>query len=429
MSHQMEPSQIDYRYPIGLFERVGVELEYMIVDADTLDVRPICDRLLAMVEGVESEHPGDAEPDGPEGVVSWSNELALHVLEMKTPRPVADLAEPLPIFNDHVRRADEMLATLGARLMPGAMHPWMDPDREMVIWPHEYGAVYDAFDRIFGCTGHGWANLQSTHINLPFADDAEFGRLHAAIRLALPLLPALAASSPVRDGRLSGLADTRLEVYRTNSRAVPSVAGLVIPERVFTRAAYEGELLADLYRDIRPHDPEGLLQYEWLNARGCIARFMRGAIEIRVLDIQERPVADLAMCELIVRFVRALCDERWSDLARQQAFEREGLHATLLKTIRDGERAMIDDGDYLEALGLGRSPMTAQAAWRRLAQELMGDATPWAEALGVVLDQGTLATRLRAALGDDPSRDRMRAVYRHLCDCLHDDRAFLPGEV
>ena len=73
--------------------------------------------------------------------------------------------------------------------------------------------------------------------------------------------------------------------------------------------------------------------------------------------------------------------------------------------------------------------MTAQAAWRRLAQELMGDATPWAEALGVVLDQGTLSTRLRAALGDDPSRDRMRAVYRHLCDCLHDDRAFLPGEI
>ncbi|MFG0273470.1 MAG: glutamate-cysteine ligase family protein [Phycisphaerales bacterium] len=425
----MEPTQIDYRYPIGLFERVGVELEYMIVDAETLDVRPVCDRLLAMVEGASSAHPGDAEPDGPGGVVSWSNELALHVLEMKTPAPVASLAEPLPVFNDHVRRADEMLASLGARLMPGAMHPWMDPHHEMVIWPHEYGAVYEAFDRIFGCTGHGWANLQSTHINLPFADDAEFGRLHAAIRLALPLLPALAASSPMRDGRLSGFADTRLEVYRTNSRAVPSVAGMVIPERVFTRGAYESGLLAGIYRDIRPHDPEGLLQYEWLNARGCIARFMRGAIEIRVLDIQERPLADLAMCELITRFVRALCEERWSDLACQQAFEPEPLHATLLRTIRDGERATIDDGAYLEALGLGRAPMTAQEAWRRITSELAPNASPWNAALAVILDEGTLSTRLRSALGESPSRDRMRAVYRHLCDCLHDDRPFRAGDV
>ena len=31
---------------------------------------------------------------------------------------------------------------------------------------------------------------------VPFADDAEFGRLHAAIRLALPIAPGIAASSP-----------------------------------------------------------------------------------------------------------------------------------------------------------------------------------------------------------------------------------------
>ena len=41
-------------------------------------------------------------------------------------------------------------------------------------------------------------------LNLPFSSDEEFGRLHAAIRLLLPLLPALAASSPL------------VEVYRAN---------------------------------------------------------------------------------------------------------------------------------------------------------------------------------------------------------------------
>ena len=79
--------------------------------------------------------------------------------------------------------------------------PWMDPERELRLWPHEHSDIYRAFDRIFGCRGHGWANLQSTHLNLPFRGDDEFVLLHDAVRLVLPLVPALAAASPVIDGR------------------------------------------------------------------------------------------------------------------------------------------------------------------------------------------------------------------------------------
>ena len=55
--------------------------------------------------------------------------------------------------------------------MPGGAHPWMDPARETRLWPHEDNEIYEAFDRIFGCTGHGWSNLQCVHLNLPFDDD------------------------------------------------------------------------------------------------------------------------------------------------------------------------------------------------------------------------------------------------------------------
>ena len=67
--------------------------------------------------------------------------------------------------------------------------------------------MYEAYDRIFDCRGHGWANLQAVHLNLPFSGDEEFGRLHAAIRLVLPIMPAdrimasgLATSLPARAG-------------------------------------------------------------------------------------------------------------------------------------------------------------------------------------------------------------------------------------
>jgi gamma-glutamyl:cysteine ligase YbdK (ATP-grasp superfamily) len=106
-------------------------------------------------------------------------------------------------FQAEVRAIGRQLEPLGARLMPTAMHPWMNPAAETRLWPHDQAEIYQAYDRVFGCSQHGQANLQSMHLNLPFANDAEFARLHAAVRLVLPILPALAASSPIveRPGR------------------------------------------------------------------------------------------------------------------------------------------------------------------------------------------------------------------------------------
>ncbi|NJL28684.1 MAG: glutamate--cysteine ligase, partial [Thermoanaerobaculia bacterium] len=173
--------------PWHLFEVVGVELEYMIVDRETLAVRPVADEVLRAVAG---EIVSDVET----GELAWSNELVLHVIELKTNGPAPRLAGLEAFFERDVRRINELLAPLGGRLMPTAMHPWMDPHTETRLWPHEYSPVYEAYDRIFGCRGHGWSNLQSLHLNLPFTGDEEFARLHAAVRLLLPILPALAAS-------------------------------------------------------------------------------------------------------------------------------------------------------------------------------------------------------------------------------------------
>src|SRR5690606_28202248 len=107
--------------------------------------------------------------------------------------------------------------------MPGGMHPWMDPLKETRLWPHQNQLIYNTFDRIFGCRGHGWSNLQSTHINFPFSTPEEFEALHAACRFVLPLIPALAASSPYFSGRRGPGLSTRLLVYRKNCSRVPSV--------------------------------------------------------------------------------------------------------------------------------------------------------------------------------------------------------------
>lgn len=410
--------------PFRIFEVTGVELEYMIVDAETLDVRPVADRLLAAVGG-------GYELEVALGPISWSNELALHVIELKTTEPVPSLQGLAGLFQEHVGRVERELQAFGARLLPGGMHPWMAPDRELRLWPHEANDIYAAFDRIFDCRGHGWANLQSVHVNLPFDGDEEFGRLHAAIRVVLPILPALAASSPYADGEATGLMDTRLEAYRHNARRVPSVSGRVIPERAFTQADYEDRLLGTIYRDLAPLDPAGVLRHEWVNARGCIARFDRMSIEIRVIDVQECPQADLAVTTAVTGAVAALADGRWVGLDELRAWPEDRLEAIMLDCIRAADEARVTDPAFVRAFGYpGSVPCRARDLWQHLIDACVASAArdEGRSFYRTYAAQGCLARRLRAGAGSAAARDGLVPLYRRLADCLAAGEVFEPAD-
>jgi len=395
----MSPSALPL--PLPAFAGYGIELEYMLVDRERLHVLPLADRLL-----LNAAPPGD-------GLLDWSNELVLHVIEIKNPRPVATLAMLPAAFQQQVRHLDSLLEPLGARLMPGAMHPWMDPKTETRLWPHDNDAIYRAYDRIFDSKSHGWANLQSMHINLPFADDAQFARLHAAIRLVLPILPALAASSPVADARATGCADYRMRVYCDNAQAVPSIAGMVIPETVSSRAGYEERILAPMYRDIAPHDPERVLRHEWLNSRGAIARFDRNAIEIRVIDTQECPQADLAVAAATCAAVRMLYDGITAPLAEQQEMTTAPLVQLLQDCIRDAEQAVVDNAAYLRLLGFPGRRATAGELWQHLVARMPPEREAfWQAPLQTILRDGPLARRISRALGGAIPRPPLATVFR-----------------
>jgi len=403
-----------------LFQVTGIEIEYMIVDAASLRVLPRADLVLR-------DAAGQTVSDVEHADISWSNELVSHVIELKTSGPVPCLAGTATAFQDHVRRINAILAPHGARLLPTGAHPFMDPATETVLWPHEYGPVYAAFDRIFGCKGHGWSNLQSMHVNLPFCGDEEFGRLHAAVRLLLPILPALTASTPILDGRVAGLMDGRMGFYGKNSARVPSVAGLVAPEPIFDEATYRRDIFERMYRDMAPLDPEGLLCDEFLNARGAIARFDRGAIEIRVLDSQECPAADLAVAGLIRGVLAALVSGRLGDAMRLRDMDTARLAGILQAVVRDADATIIDDADYQTALGLPKGPITAGEGWRALYEAVAADMEhdpAWEAPLQTMLTRGCLARRILCALDGDVSRPNLVAVYRRLADCLEAGEMF-----
>jgi len=409
--------------PLPLLEGLGVELEYMIVDRESLSVMPVADELL---RAAADEYTDEVE----QGPLRWSNEMALHVVELKTNGPVSALSGLAGVFTGHVGRINALLGPRGGALMPTGMHPLMDPSRESRFWPHQNRAIYDAYHRIFDCRRHGWTNLQSVHLNFSFHGDEEFARLHAAVRFLLPVLPAIAASSPAMEGKLTGLLDNRVEIYRHNQQRIPSITGRVIPEAVYTRRQYRDRILRRLYRDIAPLDPGKVLRHEWLNSRGAIPRFDRDTIELRILDVQECPRADIAIASAVVAVLKALVRGTMAPVADLMGWGIDPLEEIFLAAMREGERAEIRDRRYLEAFGLARDRCTAGELWSHLAGMLL---TGWTDddaavrdALQGILSRGTLARRILDRLGDNPSRERIQRVYRELCDCLSEGRMFIP---
>jgi hypothetical protein len=406
---------------LHILEGFGIELEYMIVDRHGLDILPVSDEVLRALNGRFSN-------EYRMGSFGWSNELVLHVMELKNVVPETSLAGLVPAFDENVRCLNSVIGKTGGRLMPTGMHPWMDPVTETRLWSHRNRKIYRTYDRIFGCRRHGWANIQSIHLNIAFSGDEEFRRLHSAVRLLLPLMPALAASSPVVEGKITGALDNRLLFYMQNQKKVPSITGRVIPERAGSRAEYERRILNRMYRDISVFDPEGVLQHEWLNSRGAIPRFERSALEIRLLDVQECPLADLAVAAVSIGVLRDLVSGRWSDVEAQEKIDTQSLYSVLKDTVRFGERAVLEDRRYLGLFGFNGNKVKASEFWGYVTEniifsDLMNDKLR--NAFSVIMGHGSLATRILYALGENPGEERLKAVYQRLCDCLEKGEQFL----
>ncbi|GAA4297820.1 carboxylate-amine ligase [Nibribacter koreensis] len=407
---------------IGLFAGYGVEMEYMIVHRDSLQVLPITDQVL-------QAEAGEITSDVERGDMAWSNELVLHVLELKTNGPAKSLSGLHQKFHGEVRRINDLLAPMNAMLLPTGAHPFMDPFTETKLWPHDSSEIYEAYNKVFNCQGHGWANLQSTHLNLPFASDDEFGRLHAAIRLILPLIPALSAASPLLDGKVSGLLDTRLEVYRKNQQKVPQIAGDMVPEAVFTQADYDARIFQPMFQAIAPFDPDGILQEEFLNSRGAIARFSRGTIEIRIIDNQECPLADMAIVTLITEVLKKLVAEEPSSFSKQQEIDTSKLSAVFVQCLKNGRKTEVTDAAYLEALGLPATPATVGDIWNDLWAQVKGSDAfdpETTQAINTIITRGNLAERMLSVLGNTPGLEEIKTLYRDLANCLSTNQLFIP---
>jgi gamma-glutamyl:cysteine ligase YbdK (ATP-grasp superfamily) len=242
---------------------------------------------------------------------TFGKEIQLHVMEIKPNMPFRSPENFEETMQAAVLTLEDFLERkYGAHLLGTGMHPLLRLE-ETGVWPHRHKKIYDAYSKVFNLNQHGWLNIQSFQLNIPYSNEKSAIFMHNMLAEICAYLPAISASSPIYEGKFGENVDNRLRFYMSNQKEVPSISGDVIPEYVSSFKEYEKKIIERYSLDLtKAHADECLFYKDWVNSRGAIFRFDRKAIEIRVMDEQECIKSDVALSCFIRALLRGLMERK-----------------------------------------------------------------------------------------------------------------------
>lgn len=321
-------------------EVLGPEHEYSIVD-EQIQPMPIVDQIIKKMCGRVTNSIDFSD-------FAFSKELQLHVAEFKATTPFYSPSLFEETMYHSILEVSGVLDSFKVKLLGLGMHPTLTLDKAKV-WKYGDQEIYEAYDKIFGLRQHGWLNIQSFQLNLPYLNEKEAVKLYNAIANILPFLPAISASSPIYESKFGERVDNRLHFYRINQKKVPSISGEIIPEYIDSFETYLEQTIRKYSGDLKKiNASEVLIDKEWVNSRGAIIRFDRKAIEIRIMDEQECIKSDVALSCFIRALLRGIIGDQERSLSHSQLVD------DLYAVIRDGLRAKIHHPNSKSAQGVCR---------------------------------------------------------------------------
>src|SRR3954464_9131567 len=273
---------------------IGIEEELMILDAESLDLSNSIETLLDATSG------GEVRP-----------ELMESVLEVAT-SPTRNTAEAGPQLKGLRRAVIQAAREKGLRIGSAGTHPFALWEEQRIVARPRYRDLIAALrfvarqEIIFGL---------HVHVGLDDADKA----IHVAngMRVHAAVLLALSANSPFWRGDATGLASSRMPIFRQFPR-------------VGMPPAYDG--WADFERRIGFMVDSGVIEdytYLWYDVRPH-PNF--GTVEIRAMDAQTRVEHTLALAALIQAMVKELAE-----------------HFEAGKQLADYPYEMLDENKWLAA--------------------------------------------------------------------------------
>jgi carboxylate-amine ligase len=256
---------------------IGIEEELMIVDASSLELVNAIEALLEDArQDASDDNPGDIKP-----------ELMESVLEIAT-RPAANTAEAGVQLRALRRQVRDAAGQRGYTIGSAGTHPFALWEDQRIASRLRYRELVNALrfvarqELIFGL---------HVHVGVDDPDKA----IHVAngMRVHLPILLALSANSPFWRGDTTGLASTRLPIFRQFPRVgvPPSYRDWADYERQIEFMMSSGvmEDYTYLWYDVRPHPK-------------------LGTVEIRACDAQTRVEHTLGLAALIQAMVKELSE-------------------------------------------------------------------------------------------------------------------------
>jgi gamma-glutamyl:cysteine ligase YbdK (ATP-grasp superfamily) len=267
---------------------------------------------------------------------TFGKELQLHVMEIKANQPFLTPQEFEETMQNAVTTLSGIVGKHGANLLGTGMHPLLKLS-DTGVWPHYHRKIYGEYGKIFNLQQHGWLNIQSFHLNLPYRKEADAIQIHNQLANLCTYIPAITASSPIFEGKTGPDTDNRLRFYRENQKEVPSIAGDVIPQYFSSLNDYKRDVIGGYSADLaKAGADKTMLNREWVNSRGIIFRFDRCALEVRVMDEQECVKSDVALSCFIRSALRGLIASD-AELAPQKV-----LVDNFNRVIKDGLNAQVN---------------------------------------------------------------------------------------
>jgi carboxylate-amine ligase len=357
----------DHRFGASPPLTIGVEEELLLVD----DERRLVAAAERVIEGLD-----------PAARQAVSTEIFAAQIELKT-----------GICGDAAAAATELadlrtaVRATGAGLLGAGIHPDDGGEARLIRKPR-YDAVKEDLASLLSTPPSG------LHVHVGMPDPETAIRVANAMRRRLPMLAALAANSPFRDGADSGLASARAAEVRAYPRfEMPREFRDYEEFRTVADQLIEAAGVDDytyLWWDVRPHPK-------------------LGTVEVRGMDVQPTAAANAAFGALIQALAaREIERPSASDL------QREALEESYYQATRYGmeARLMVDGGETLPAPEV---VTLALAEARPYAEDLDG-AGSLAEIERILVD-GNGADRQRHAF----ERGGIPAVLDYLADATAAD--------
>lgn len=295
-------------YPAGMVRTLGIEEELLLFDPESREVVPAAPSVLKRFR----EH-GRGRRRARAATDELDQELFRHQLETRTD-PTTDAADALAQLVAARRTAGE--AARAAGLAAGACGIVPLSGYRSVVTPNDrYRDMVDTYGEVARTGG-----TCGMHVHVRVGSDEEGVAVIDRITPWLPVLLALSANSPFVDGRDSGYASWRAQVWGRWPSAGPTEQfGSVEGYRDVCRLMLESGAARD----------EGMLYFD---ARLSIDH---PTVEVRVCDVCTDPVESVGIAVLVRALVETAARE-WRSGRPAPRWRAEALRAAQWRAARFG---------------------------------------------------------------------------------------------